>query len=521
MKPDRRFVPDREPWFGLSVALLLAVGSQAGYRDCVAAAETHAAAALASSDAAPAPEEGAEWLKRQTQITVETNRPPAAAATNGIAPKEKSFRWKAAWEGWNGLHLELTRKTLLGQWVPGVTNADRLNPEGLVRKLRPGESAPEGTNVRILRLEERRMSGKIGAKFAVDAAAYATGEEFHGYDAGVELRRARLYAKGDCLLVLPVSYQIELGYIPDEFYIEESYLAFKNIRSIGELRFGQYQAPMGLDVINSSRDITFMEPASPLQALAPGVNAGLQMSQPVLHDRATWTLGFFTDGVGQDFGDASTDFGRAIARLTALPIDRSDPDQPDSARFLHMGLSANILYSGNSTVRYQARPESHLAPYVVDTGDISSQGALVLGAEAAWVNGPFSIQGEYLHSFVEQTGGSALNFDGLYVSASWFLTGESRPYNRTEGVFGRVAPKRALDFRDGDWGAWEVAARLSYVDLDHGDVEGGRLAMLMGGVNWHLHSHVKWRFNYGFGHVSGHAPAGNLNIFETRIEIDF
>ena len=44
--------------------------------------------------------------------------------------------------------------------------------------------------------------------------------------------------------------------------------------------------------------------------------------------------------------------------------------------------------------------------------------------------------------------------------------------------------------------------------------------MLMTGVNWYLHAHVKWRFEYGFGHVSGIQPEGNLNIFQTRVEAD-
>ena len=114
------------------------------------------------------------------------------------------------------------------------------------------------------------MSAKIGGKLAVDAAAFMTGTNFDGFDDGAEVRRARIYAKGDCLLLLPVSYQIEVGYIPNEFYIEESYLAFKNLPRLGVLKAGQYQAPMGLDVINSARDIAFMEPAAPLQALAPG-----------------------------------------------------------------------------------------------------------------------------------------------------------------------------------------------------------------------------------------------------------
>jgi len=94
---------------------------------------------------------------------------------------------------------------------------------------------------------------KIGAKLALDAAAYVTGKEFQGFNDGGEVRRARLYAQGDCLLLLPVSYQLEIGYIPDEFYIEESYLKFKPIPYIGELKIGQYQAPMSLDMITSSR----------------------------------------------------------------------------------------------------------------------------------------------------------------------------------------------------------------------------------------------------------------------------
>ncbi len=458
---------------------------------------------LAAESAFPA-QEGPERLKQQVRITVETNTTPASVSSNGVAPKEKSFQWGAKWSGWDGLHLDLSQKTPIKDPLADLREKTELT------------NAPK-----VFHLEELKMSGKIGGKFAVDAATYVTGKEFTGFDSGVELRRARIYAKGDCLLVLPVSYQLEVGYIPNQFYIEESYLAFKNISYIGEMRLGQYQAPMGLDVINSSRDITFMEPAAPLQALAPGVNAGLQIGRPFLQERATWTLGFFTDGVGTDYGDASENFGRAITRVTALPIYAPSPDSTGSHRLLHLGLSANLLYSANSTVRYQARPESHLAPYVVDTGEMTSQNALVLGGEAAWVNGPFSIQGEYLHSFVDQADSATLNFEGFYASASWFLTGESRPYNTTDGTFGRVVPKSDFKWGKGGWGAWEIAGRYSWVNLNSGDINGGRFGMFMVGLNWYLHSHIKWRFDYGFGHVSDHSPEGNLNVFQTRVEIDF
>ena len=458
---------------------------------------------------------GPQALKQDVHVTVETNAPPAGAATNEAAPKEKSFNWKFSWEGWDGLHLELTRRTLLGNFLPGTTNVEQESQRKLTDRL------ALGTNTYRLHLEEGKMTAQIGAKFALDGGAYATGKEFTGFDAGAELRRARVFAKGDCILVLPVSYELEIGYIPDQFYIENSYIAFRSIPRIGDLKLGQYQAPMGLDVVTSARDSTFMETAAPLEALAPGVNAGLQIGQPVLHQRATWKLGLFTGGIGQDVGETSQDYGRAITRLTALPLYNVDPDRPDSTRLLHLGLSANVLYSASSSVHYRSRPESHLAPYVIDTGDMVAEGSTVVGGEAAWVNGPFSIQGEYLHSWVRENNGQTPGFDGLYASASWFLTGESRPYDRTEGMFGRVIPHRSFNWGKGGWGAWEIAGRYSFVNLNSADVQGGRLSMLMAGVNWYLHSHVKWRFNYGFGHVSGRTPEGNLNIFETRVEVDF
>jgi phosphate-selective porin OprO/OprP len=370
------------------------------------------------------------------------------------------------------------------------------------------------------------MAGKLGAKFALDAAAFATDDEFTDFDDGVELRRARVYAKGDCLLLLPVSYELEVGYIPGSFYIENSYLEFHNLGFLdflGSFKLGQYQVPLSLDNYGSSRDMMFMETASPLQALAPGVNAGLQVGQSVFNQRMTWAVGLFTDaaGVGSDFGEATEGFGRVVGRLTGLLFDQREADHPGAQRLLHLGLSGSIVYAGQHTVRYRSRPESHLAPYVVDTGEIDADGAYTFCAEAAWVRDRLCVQGELLHSWVNANDRQDVSFGGFYGSASWFLTGESRPYDRKLGTFARVIPKRNFDFGRGGWGAWEVAGRYSFVNLNSGEVEGGRLSMIMAGVNWYLHSHVKWRLDYGFGHVTGRNPDGNLNIFQTRLEVDF
>ena len=412
-------------------------------------------------------------------------------------PPPKSLSWDAQWKRWDGLHISLDRKTLLGQQLNNVTN------------------------LQVIHLEEARMAGKIGLKLAVDAAGYLTEESLGNFDNGVELRRARIYAKGDCLILLPVSYEFELGYVPDAFYIENSYLEFHGLGFLGTLKGGQFQPPMGLENYGSSRDQLFMEPSTALQALAPGVNAGVQVGQPVAGERMTWAFGLFTDSVGEDFGDATTGFGRAVGRVTGLPIYHRDPDSPGARQLLHLGMSGSVLYAGESSVRYQSRPESHLAPFVVDTGEISADGAVIMGLELAWVQGPLSLQGEYLHSWVGGRDGPDVGFGGFYVAASWFLTGESRPYDRKRGTFGRLVPRRNFDPENGGWGAFELLGRCSHLDLNSGNASGGRINMLMCGLNWYLYPHVKCRFNCGLGEVGGRSPEGAFTLFQTRFEVDF
>jgi phosphate-selective porin OprO and OprP len=323
-------------------------------------------------------------------------------------------------------------------------------------------------------------------------------------------------------LLLPVSYYLELGLSSGQFNLTKSYLVFPEIKYLGDLQIGQFQAPMGLQLITSSRDIAFMEPAAPLQAIAPGIEAGLQIGRPVFAGRATWRFGLFAPGGGaSEYGNASLNYGSAIARLTALPYWHPDADEPSANRYLHLGLSANILYSSSSTVRYQSRPESFIAPVVINTGDIDAHQAMTFGGEAAWVNGPLSLQGEFIYSEVSQNDGETLNFYGFYGQASWYLTGESRPYDPKTGAFKRLVPRHNFDLGTTGWGAWEIAARYSYADLNDADVAGGRLGLLMAGVNWYLHPHVRWIFNGGMGRVTGGAQDGNLFIFQTRIGVDF
>jgi phosphate-selective porin OprO/OprP len=438
------------------------------------------------------------------QARIHTNAPPTAGGlTNAAVLPEEGFHWTASWRGWGGLHLGLSKTTHLK------------SPREMLA-LKPLTNAP------TLHLEQVKMGATLGALVEVDAAAYRTTGNLDIPDA-IGLRRARLIAQGECILVLPVSYKIELGYIPHKFNLNQAWLESEHIDYIGYIKAGVFQPPMGLDLITSSRDLTFMEPASVLQALAPANSAGVRIGQPVLHERGTWVLGIFGGGVvDTEYGNASQHYGNLIGRLTYLAIDHIAPDRPKENEYLHLGLSANVQYSATSTVRYRSRPESYLATHLIDTGNIDASASGALGGEVAYVHGPFSVQGELIDSYVRQNNGDGLNFWGLYANTSWYLTGESRPYDRVNGEFQRLIPRRNFDFgKGGAWGAVELGARFSYTDLDNGDIHGGRMGLAMGEVNWYLHSHVRWMFNAGGGRVSGGVHDGDLVLFQTRIGVDF
>ena len=73
---------------------------------------------------------------------------------------------------------------------------------------------------------------------------------------------------------------------------------------------------------------------------------------------------------------------------------------------------------------------------------IDANSAFVLGSEVAARRGPLSLQGEYLHAFVNR---ASVTFPGLYLAASYLLTGETRPYDREATILGKLVLARPLN----------------------------------------------------------------------------
>ena len=71
------------------------------------------------------------------------------------------------------------------------------------------------------------------------------------------------------------------------------------------------------------------------------------------------------------------------------------------------------------------------------------------------VIGPFSLQSEFIYSTLDTEFMGDADLYGWYVFASYFLTGESRPYKTSNGTFDRIRPNQNF-LDDGGMGAWKL-----------------------------------------------------------------
>jgi len=385
-------------------------------------------------------------------------------------------------------------------------------------------------------LKAVNLQGRIGAKLDIDGAVFVTRGDLPGFDSGVELRRTRIYTQGNFLLLVPADFKVELGisggyrFSLNDFYLRfnrDKYVdyfgeirnkPFKKYLGLDNLKLGVFTPPMGLEATGSSENTSFLEVASPTEAFAPGDRLGIQLAGSALEKRLTWALGIFSLSTDKDIGDASKSIGRVIGRVTLLPWYKEEETSP---RLLHLGASGSYVYSGTDQIRYNSRPESRLVPEeVVDTENIEAQNAFVYGVEGALVYGSYSLQAEYLHSRTDDNLGDRLNFGGFYVYGSWVITGESRPYDRTNGTFGRIQPKKNFSLKERTWGALEAGVRFSYIDLNDGPIHGGRMNILTGGLNWSLNPFIRVMFNYLRQNISN-APKydGLAHTFMLRLQL--
>jgi phosphate-selective porin OprO/OprP len=273
-----------------------------------------------------------------------------------------------------------------------------------------------------------------------------------------------------------------------------------------------------LDQSTSSPDLLFLERASPSN-IAASFNAGGSRANAgarFFGDRY-WLGAYFT---GPAIGDSHTQTGERFGAFQRATVQALTGDDYS----VHLGLDVDELLqaptSGKgtpNTITLSDQPELRIDPTTfLNTGTIGTPlnpvtGGLVIDIEtaAAWRN--LFWQGEYFHYQVDRSGLPTTDFAGAYGEVSWVFTGEPHTYNPQAGSYRRVLPKRPFSLKDGGWGAWEIAFRFSYVDLDSdyviGELQSATPAAIVGGKQYGYTAVLNWypndliRLMLQFNHV--------------------
>jgi phosphate-selective porin OprO/OprP len=281
---------------------------------------------------------------------------------------------------------------------------------------------------------------------------------------------------------------------------------------IGAFRVGFSKTPVGFEGNTSTGATTFLEAALPTQAIYASRRIGVDWALERPH--------YLLDAGYYSGGDLNGDSdGRMLAgRAAWVPLN-----QP--GHVLHLGISAS-RESPDGTIdgrdvyappgaRLRARPEAALlSQRLVDSGNLAPTDSIDRrGLEALWIDGPWSLQGEYLDATVKLSNGKPdYNADGYYAFLSWVVTGESRTYSG--GNVGDVKPQ-------GQYGALELAVRYSELDLDDDPVLGGRERDWTIGANWYINRYLKLQANYVHAQSDRRSLQIDPDVVEVRAQIQF
>jgi phosphate-selective porin OprO/OprP len=323
------------------------------------------------------------------------------------------------------------------------------------------------------------------------------------------------------------------------------------------LTVGKFKPPVGLERLQSSADIRFIERALPT-LLVPNRDLGVQLSGEFSGGAFAYQVGYFngvTDGGSSDnlaTPDVEVDTkGDYAARVFFQPFVNSENF---NLRGLGFGLGSTWIDADGTAANtalstYRSAGQQNVFAYRANTATGAAPNnatfadgqRLRLAPQFYYYRGSFGILGEYTQ--VEQDVTRVINAttvrsDSLTHSAwqtqfSWFITGEEESFR------GYTPASTFVPGKPGT-GAWELVARYHELDIDDATFAGGaqsfanpltaasKVTAYGVGVNWYPWNTIKLSANYEISTFEGGAANGTAvadradeKAFFTRFALNF
>ncbi|PLX10963.1 MAG: hypothetical protein C0598_09320 [Marinilabiliales bacterium] len=244
---------------------------------------------------------------------------------------------------------------------------------------------------------------------------------------------------------------------------------------------------------------------------------GIILNNQFLSKRLSVYAGYFypTDAVEKYLGNKY----HLTFRLVGLPVYKVEAD---NYKVFHVDAGFTYEYHDFEEVSYSLRPESHLAPKYLKINVDETKSVNEYNAGMVLVFNQLSLEGEYTfanlltgpNSAYEHANYSASSY---YGTIAWFITGEHKNYSKSKVAFDRLSPKKNFG-ANGGLGAWEIAFRYSYINVNDRDLQGGKMNDITVGLNWYLNPITKIALNYVRSDID---KLGIANIYQMRFQITF
>src|SRR5258706_133320 len=378
------------------------------------------------------------------------------------------------------------------------------------------------------------FSLSLRALVQFDVGYFAQGRNPAGVDlnSGTNFRRAQLGFQGIAFKDWSYNSLYDLGGygVEGRGYIYNAYIQYDGLKPFG-LRIGAYTPPEGQEDQTGSGDLFFPERAASVDvarnlAGAPSREAASIFAQGDSYLASLSYTGKKTqDGTSTGAAVGTFDaqqslIGRAAWLAVATP----------EVKWLVEGHITDVLKLADPTpstapvanvIRFSNGPEVAVdASKTVDTGNIDAKGVREFGFETAGTYDRFYGQGGWFRYEIDRrTAVPNPHFTRWDAFLTYLLTGEPHPYGSTTASFRNLRPTNPLG-TPGGWGAWEVTARYSDIDLDYlpfntaatGGIAGGKQDVWTVGLNWYPNSIIKFQLDYTNLKVNHpNAPANDIS----------
>lgn len=317
-------------------------------------------------------------------------------------------------------------------------------------------------------------------------------------------------------------------------HIQSVYVEYDGLKPFG-LRIGAFPPSAGLEDNTASPDTIFLERNSPAD-LARNIAGGDgrdAVSAFYAGDRFYAALSYTGDKI-QDSA-VFDEQQAAMGRLSYLVYSSEDIKAVASANGTLVFKAADSAAGPNAArpITLSDPPEltvDNTGAKLVSTGLLNAESVGEWGAEGAVEWKSLYTQAGYFGYEVDQRAAApSFSFDGWYAQATFVLTGENRPYSSAGSAFANPKPRIPFSLSGGGWGAWELAARYSDLDLNDragvvgstlpaGGIRGGAQRIWTAALNWYPNNALKFALqfqNVGIGRIGTFQGVANSSVGQT------